>query len=169
MRNFLVITGLIATAATAGAQGNPALGPCAGADVLDSATKASIVAKPDRKPRRQDNGVYPNVQDMKFHMLTQFDLDKESEAGGPRKWVTITGVVDTAGHIDPKTAIITQSSSIPLSHAVCDAWVKMAFSPGIYHGQKVPAMYQERFVFEAGAASQADLDRLANPNGGDRH
>jgi hypothetical protein len=168
MRNFLVITGLIATAAAARAQGNPALGPCAGADVLDSATKASIVAKPDRKPRRQDNGVYPMVQDMKFHMLTQYDLDKESE-GGQRKWVMITGVVDTTGRIDPKTAIITQSSSIGLSHAVCDAWVKMAFSPAVYHGLKVPAMYQERFIFEAGAASQADLDRLANPVGGERH
>lgn len=169
MRICVVLVLLVVMSATAAAQGNPALGPCAGADVLDSATKASIVAKPDRKPRRQDNGVYPNVQDMKFHMLTQFDLDKETEAGGQRKWVMITGVVDTTGHIDPKTAIVTQSSSIGLSHAVCDAWVKMAFSPAVSHGQKVPAMYQERFVFETGAASQADLDRLANPNGGDRH
>jgi hypothetical protein len=168
MRICVALALLVVMSATAAAQGNPALGPCAGADVLDSATKASITAKPDRKPRRQENGVYPMVQDMSFHMLSQYDLDKEIE-GGQRKWVMITGVVDTTGRIDPKTAIITQSSSIGLSHAVCDAWVKMAFSPAVNHGQKVPAMYQERFVFEVGAASQADLNRLANPGGGDRH
>jgi hypothetical protein len=168
MRNFLVIMGLIATASAARAQGNPALGPCAGADVLDSATKASIVAKPDRKPRRQDNGVTPQVQDAHFHTLSQMDLDKETASGGQRKWVMISGVVDTTGHIDPKTAIVTQSSSIALSHAVCDAWVKMAFAPAVWHGQKVPAMYQERFIFEQGVADLNNSNPL-NPAGGDRH
>jgi hypothetical protein len=134
--------------------------------MLDSATKASLVAKPDRKPRRQDNGIEPVVQDMKFHQLSQQDMDKEGE-GGPRKWVLITGVVDTTGHIDPKTAIITQSSSVGLSHAVCDAWVKMAFAPAVSHGQKVPAMYQERFIFALGAADINSGNPL-NPAGGDR-
>jgi len=167
MRILFSLTLLVVTTATAAAQGNPALGPCAGADVLDSATKASVVAKPDRKPRRQDNGVEPVVQDMKFHQLSQQDMDKESESG-PRKWVMITGVVDTTGHIDPKTAIVTQSSSVGLSHAVCDAWVKMAFAPAMYHGQKVPAMYQERFIFEQGVADINSSNPL-NPAGGDRH
>jgi hypothetical protein len=168
MRTLIFALVLLRASHTAAAQGNPALGPCAGADVLDSATKASLVAKPDRKPRRQDNGVTPQVQDMKFHTLSQLDLDKETNAGGQRKWVMITGVVDTTGHIDPKTAIVTQSSSVGLTHAVCDAWVKMAFSPAVYHGQKVPAMYQERFIFEQGATDINSGDPN-NPGGGDRH
>jgi hypothetical protein len=168
MRILFSLALLVVTTATAAAQGNAALGPCAGADVLDSATKASIVAKPDRKPRRQDNGVQPVVQDLKFHQLSQLDLDKEAEGGGPRKWVMITGVVDTTGHIDPKTAIVTQSSSVGLTHAVCDAWVKMAFAPAMYHGAKVPAMYQERFVFEQGVAD-IDNHNPLNPGNGDRH
>jgi len=167
MRTIVFALVLLLASHAAAAQGKPELGPCAGADVLDSATKASIVAKPDRKPRRQDNGVMPMVQDMKFHALTQVDLDKETE-GGPRKWVVITGVVDTTGHIDPKTAIVTQSSSVGLTHAVCDAWVKMAFAPATYHGQKVPAMYQERFIFEQGATDINSSNPL-NPGGGDRH
>jgi hypothetical protein len=168
MRTIVFALVLLLASHTAAAQGKPELGPCAGADVLDSATKASIVAKPDRKPRREDNGVMPMVQDMKFHTLTQLDLDKETEGGGPRKWVVITGVVDTTGHIEPKTAIVTQSSSVGLTHAVCDAWVKMAFSPAMYHGQKVPAMYQERFIFEQGATDINSSNPL-NPGGGDRH
>jgi len=167
MRIIVFVLVLLLASQTAAAQGNPALGPCAGADVLDSATKASIVAKPDRKPRRQDNGIQPQVQDLKYHSLSQLDLDKETE-GGPRKWVMITGVVDTTGHIDPKTAIVTQSSSVGLTHAVCDAWVKMAFSPAMYHGQKVPAMYQERFIFEQGVADINNSNPLS-PGGGDRH
>jgi hypothetical protein len=168
MRILVTLALLVAMSATAAAQGNPALGPCAGADALDSATKASIVAKPDRKPRRQDNGVVPQVQDAHFHTLSQVDLDRETESGGQRKWVMISGVVDTTGHIDPKTAIVTQSSSIALSHAVCDAWVKMAFSPAVWHGQKVPAMYQERFIFEQSATDLNNSNPL-NPAGGDRH
>ena len=167
MRIILTLALLVGMTATAAAQSKPELGPCAGADVLDSATKATIVAKPDRKPRRQDNGVEPQVQDAKFHTLSQYDLDKETESGGPRKWVVITGVVDTTGHIDPKTAIVTQSSSVALSHAVCDAWVKMAFSPATLHGQKVPAMYQERFIFEQSVADLNNSNPL-NPAGGDR-
>ena len=168
MRTILFTLMLLLASHAAAAQGNAALGPCAGADVLDSATKASIVAKPDRKPRRQDNGIEPQVQDMKFHNLSQLDLDKETDAGGPRKWVVITGVVDTTGHIDPKTAIVTQSSSVGLTHAVCDAWLKMAFAPAMSHGQKVPAMYQERFIFEQGATDINSSNPL-NPGGGDRH
>jgi hypothetical protein len=168
MRIILTTGLLVGMTATAAAQGNPALGPCAGADVLDSATKASIAAKPDRKPRRQENGITPQVQDAHFHTLSQLDLDKETEGGGPRKWVMITGVVDTTGHIDPKTAIVTQSTSVALTHAVCDAWVKMAFSPAMLHEQKVPAMYQERFIFEQSVADLNNSNPL-NPGGGDRH
>lgn len=168
MRMLLVFVGLVAMSAQAAAQ-NAAVGPCAGAqETLDSATKASVVAKPDRKPRRQDNGVRPIAQDTKFRMLTQMDMDQHVESGAPRKWVVATGVVDTTGHIDPKTAIIKQSSSVGLSHAVCDAWVKMAFAPAMLHGQKVPALYQERFVFEQSVTDINSSDPN-NPAGGDRH
>jgi hypothetical protein len=46
--------------------------------------------------------------------------------------------------------------------------LKLAFAPAVLHGQKVRAIYQERFTFQAGAPSQADLDKLSN-HGGDRH
>lgn len=150
-------------AATAAAQGNPAVGPCAGADPIDSAMKGNVVAKPDRKPRR-DGAVV--VQDSHFHVMSIEDQDKNTD--GARKWVVVTGIVDTTGFLDPKTANITQSSTITLSHAMCDAIVKVAFSPALEKGQKVRAPYKERFVFEAGAATQNDIDNLAN-HGGDRH
>lgn len=164
MRTLLFFAVLVAMSATAAAQ-NPAVGACAGAsDVLDSATKAGIAAKPDRKPRRVDNGVVPIVQNSHFQMLTSADDDRNLEAAGPEKWVVVTGVVDTTGHIDPTTAVVKQSSSVALTHAVCDAWVKMAFTPAEWHGQKVRAVYQERFVFRQ---SVATFDE--GTNGGDRH
>jgi hypothetical protein len=163
MRLLLALAALVTMSATAAAQGNPAVGPCAGADPIDSAMKSDVVAKPDRKPRRQNEIA---VEDPHFHMLSIDDQDKDT--GTPRKWVVATGIVDTTGYVDPKTANITQSSSIELSHAVCDAFVKVAFSPAMQKGHKVRAPYKERFVFEAGAASQKDLDNLAN-HGGDRH
>jgi hypothetical protein len=163
MRILLTLAALVMMSATAAAQGNPAVGPCAGADPIDSAMKVNVVAKPDRKPRRQNDIV---VEDSHFHMLSMDNQDKNPD--GPTKWVVATGIVDTTGYVDPKTANITQSSNIELSHAVCDAFVKVAFSPALLKGQKVRAPYKERFVFEAGAASQKDLDNLAN-HGGDRH
>jgi hypothetical protein len=166
MRILLVLAALVAMSASALAQ-NPAVGACAGADeTLDSATKASIAAKPDRKPRRQDNGIEPVAQDSHFHSLAVADEDRNIDTGTPTKWVVVTGVVDTTGHIDPRTAVIKQSSSVALSHAVCDAWVKMAFTPAMLHGQKVPAVYQERFVFQQSAV---DINNNPNGNGGDRH
>lgn len=166
MRILLVLAALVAMSATAAAQ-NPAVGPCAGAsDVLDSATKASLAAKPDRKPRRQDNGVVPVLENSHFQLLSAADQDRNTDYGAPAKWVVATGVVDTTGHIDPKTATIKQSSSVALSHAVCDAWLKMAFTPAMLHGQKVPALYQERFVFQQ---SVVDINNNPNGNGGDRH
>lgn len=168
MRTLLFFAAIVVMSATAAAQ-NAAVGPCAGADEsLDSATKASIPSKLDRKPRRQDNGVAPMAQDLRFHMLSGSDLDQNFQSGAPRKWVVATGVVDTTGHIDPKTAMIKQSSSVGLSHAVCDAWVKMAFAPAMYHGQKVPAMYEERFIFEQ-SVTDINSNNPNNPAGGDRH
>jgi hypothetical protein len=67
----------------------------------------------------------------------------------------------------PRTPTILQSSSIALSHAVCDAIVKVAFSPAVLHGERVRAMYQERFIFRTGATN-ADIDQAMN-HGGDRH
>lgn len=159
----MALAALVSLSATASAQGNPAVGPCAGADPIDSAMKGNVVAKPDRKPRRQGDIV---VEDSHFHMLSIDEQDKNTE--GPKKWVVATGIVNTTGYVDPKTANITQSSSVALSHAVCDAFVKVAFTPAVEKGQKVRAPYKERFVFEAGAATQNDLDNLAN-HGGDRH
>jgi hypothetical protein len=168
MRILFVLAALVAMSATAAAQNNAAVGPCAGAEPLDSATKASIPAKPDHKPRRQDNGIMPVATDMHFRMLTQTDMDQNFESGAPRKWVIVTGVVDTTGHIDPKTAAIKESSSVGLSHAVCDAWVKMAFAPATLHGQKVPGLYQERFIFEQ-SVTDINSSNPNNPGGGDRH
>jgi hypothetical protein len=162
MRILLALALLVVATATAAAQGNPAVGPCAGAADLDSATKATIAAKPDRKPRRQDDIV---VQDRHFQMLSSADDDRNLE--GPKKWVVASGVVDTTGRLDPKTATIVQSSSISLSHAVCDAIVKVAFSPALLHGEKVRAMYQERFIFRSGVTN-VDIDQAIN-HGGDRH
>jgi hypothetical protein len=162
MRILLTLAALVMMSATAAAQGNPAVGPCAGADPIDSAMKGNVVAKPDRKPRRQGDIV---VEDPHFRMLSVDEQDKSPE--GATKWVVATGIVDTTGYVDPKTANITQSSSISLSHAVCDAFVKVAFSPAISKGQKVRAPYKERFIFEAGTVTQKDLDKLAN-HGGDR-
>jgi hypothetical protein len=163
MRILITLVALVMMSATAAAQGNPAVGPCAGADPIDSAMKGDVVAKPDRKPRRQGDIV---VEDPHFRMLSATDQDANTDT--PKKWVVATGIIDTTGFVDPKTANIVQSSSIPLSHAVCDAFVKVAFAPALLKGQKVRAPYKERFVFEAGAASQKDLDNLAN-HGGDRH
>jgi hypothetical protein len=170
MRILFMLLSLVAMSATAAAQKvNPAVGPCAGADdALDSATKASLVAKPDHKPHRQDNGIMPVATDMHFRMLTQTDVDQNFESGAPRKWVIATGIVDTTGRIDPKTAVIKESSSVGLSHAVCDAWVKMAFAPATLHGQKVPAPYQERFIFEQ-SVTDINSSNPNNPAGGDRH
>ena len=151
--------------ATAAAQSNPAVGsPCAGADPIDSAMKGNVVAKPDRKPRREGAIV---VQDSHFHMMSVDQQEQDKNTDGPKKWVVATGIIDTTGFVDPKTANITQSSDIALSHAVCEAFVKVAFSPAVEKGQKVRAPYKERFIFEAGAATQHDLDNLAN-HGGDR-
>jgi hypothetical protein len=160
MRILISVAALVLVSVNAAAQSNPAVGPCAGADPIDSAMKGDVVAKPDRKPRRQGDIV---VQDSHFRMLS---TDDQTE--GPKKWVVATGIVDTTGYIDPKTANITQSSSIALSHAICEAFVKVAFSPALEKGQKVRAPYKERFVFEAGAVSQSDLDNINN-HGGDRH
>jgi hypothetical protein len=165
MRIFVILAVFVVMSATAAAQ-NAAVGACAGAtDVLDSATKASLPAKLDKKPRRQDNGIEPVAQNSRFQILNSTDEDRNTQSGAPAKWVVATGVVDTTGHIDPKTATIKQSSSVLLSHAVCDAWVKMAFTPATLHGQKVPAMYQERFVFQQ---SVVDASQNPNGNGGDR-
>lgn len=163
MRILITLAAWVVMSATAAAQHNPAVGPCAGADPIDSAMKGDVVAKPDRKPRRQGD---ITVQDSHFHLLSIEDQDKDT--GTPRKWIMATGIVDTTGYVDPRTANITQSSSVELSHAVCEAFVKVAFSPAVMKGQKVRAPYKERFVFEAGAPTQKDLDNLAN-HGGDRH
>src|SRR5579862_7451215 len=163
MRILITLAALVLMSATATAQGNPAVGPCAGADPIDSAMKGDVVAKPDRKPRRQGEIA---IEDSHFHMLSTEDQDRNTE--GPKKWVLVTGIVDTTGFVDPKTANITQSSSIALSHAVCEAFVKVAFSPALVKGQKVRAPYKERLVFDGGAPNQAELDKMNN-RGGDRH
>jgi hypothetical protein len=166
MRIELALLALTALPALAAAQSNPALGPCAGAGPLDSAAKAEIVAKPDRKPRRTDNGIEPVVENSRFRMMTPSDEDRNDGDTGPRKWVVVTAIIDTTGHVDPRTPTILQSSSIPLSHAVCDALPKMAFTPALLKGQKVPAEYKERFVFRQ---SVTDIGNNPTGNGGDRH
>jgi hypothetical protein len=101
----------------------------------------------DHKPRRKQDGVVPTVPDATFTMSTPMDEDRNIANTGVTKIVVLAGVVDTTGKLVPTSTAITESTSPALTQAVCAAAVQMSFDPAVLGGQKVPALYKERFKF----------------------
>jgi hypothetical protein len=135
---LLVVPGVL------GAQ--DAKGPCPGSVGLDSGLTA-WVAKPDHKPRRKQDGVVPTVQDATFTVTAPMEEDRNIASGGTMRIVVLVGVVDTTGKLVPTSTAITESPSQALTQAVCAAALQMSFVPAVLAGQKVPALYKERFAF----------------------
>jgi hypothetical protein len=142
MRKFLCL----AVFAPALVAAQDAKGPCPGAVGPDSALQG-FTAKPDRKPRRKQDGIVPQVQDATFTVSTPEDEDRNVSNGSMAKIVILVGVVDTTGKLMPTSLAITQSPSGALTQAVCAAALQMAFVPAEKAGQKVPGEYKERFAF----------------------
>jgi hypothetical protein len=129
-----------------------AKGPCPGAVGPNSALDGNV-SKPDRKPRRKEDGIVPIVQTGQFVMSTPMDEDRNVADGSIPRIVVLIAVVDTTGKIIPTSAEISESPSPGLSQAVCQAALQMQFVPALLHGQKVAAIYKERFAFH-----QAHMD-----------
>ena len=129
-----------------------AKGPCPGAVGPNSALDGDV-SKPDRKPRRKEDGIVPIVQTGQFVMSTPMDEDRNVADGSIPRIVVLIAVVDTTGKIIPTSAEISESPSPGLSQGVCQASLQMQFVPALLHGQKVAAIYKERFAFH-----QAHMD-----------
>ena len=95
-----------------------AKGPCPGSVGPDSGLQG-FVAKPDRKPRRKQDGIVPTIQDGTFTVSTPMDEDRNIANGSVPKIVILVGVVDTTGKLEPASLAITQSPSQQLTDAVC--------------------------------------------------
>jgi len=142
MRKILCL--LMLAPALVGAQ--DAKGPCPGAVGPDSGLQG-FVSKPDRKPRRKQDGIVPQIQDGTFTISTPEDEDRNISNGSMAKIVILVGVVDTTGKLMPTSLAITQSPSASLTQAVCAAALQMVFVPAEKAGQLVAAEYKERFAF----------------------
>jgi hypothetical protein len=157
---------LAVTPALLGAQG--AKGVCPGSVGPDSALQG-YVSKPDKKPHRKRDGVVPTVQDGTFTTTAPLQADRSMNA----EWVnsvdvTLLGVVDTTGQLEPTSVLIAESNNIALSQAVCTAALQMQFDPAIKGGQKVAALYKEQFEFyrQRKDLSSDDQGRMTHPQAG---
>jgi hypothetical protein len=129
------------------------VGRCGGVDP-DSATLASVIAKPDSKPRRLDSSQQLSVGQGAFRLATMEDTFK-NYVGHIRR-VAVTALIDTTGHVVPGSVAITSSSSARLSSAVCDALPHMQFRPAKMGRAVVLAQYAESLQFIGTSATSAD-------------
>jgi hypothetical protein len=129
------------------AAGQDSKGLCPGSVGLDSVLQG-YVTKPDHKPRRQDDGVVPTVDDGSFVLVTgrNDNGDAMANAGGT-KVVRLVAVVDTAGRLDTSSVSVPDSPDAALTQAVCTAALQMRFDPATLRGQKVAAVYKDWFTF----------------------
>jgi hypothetical protein len=121
-------------------------GACPGAVGPDSALQG-YVSKPDKKPRRRQDGVVPILQDPTYTTSQPQQEGRDFGVGNATKIVILTGVVDTTGKLIPTSLAVTQSPNDDFMNAVCAAGPQMAFDPAVKGGQKVAAIYTERFIF----------------------
>jgi hypothetical protein len=120
--------------------------PCPGAVGLDSALQG-YVSKPDRKPRRRQDGIVPILKDPTYSTAVPQQEGRDFGVGNMTKIVVLVGVVDTTGKLIPTSLAVTQSPNADFTDAVCAAGPQMAFDPALRGGQKVAAVYTERFIF----------------------
>jgi len=143
-------------------------GLCPGSVGPDSALQG-FVSKPDHKPRRKQDGVVPTVQGGSYTTTApqQADRSMDAEVVGEVD-VTLIGVVDTVGQMDPTSVLISQSTNSNLSQAVCAAALQMLFDPAVKGGQKVAALYKEQFAFyrQRKDLSSDDQGRMTHPHAG---
>jgi hypothetical protein len=162
---WVLVSVLVVTPALLGAQ---AKGVCPGSVGPDSALQG-YVSKPDKKPRRKHDGVVPTVQDGSYSatMPQQADRSMNAESLNTVE-VTLIGVVDTTGQLEPTSVMIAESNNVALSQAVCTAALQMQFDPGMKGGQKVAAWYKEQFEFyrQHKQLSSDDQDRMMHPHAG---
>ncbi len=127
------------------------LGRCPDKPAADSTTLASVVAKPDKKPRRMPGNLQITAGQGAYRLEMPDDQFHNME-GHPRR-VGVTAVIDTSGHVVPGTVTITSSSSGELSMAVCHAFADQRFRPGQKAGATVLAQYNETLEFIGTAAT----------------
>jgi hypothetical protein len=127
------------------------LGRCPDKPAADSVTLASVVAKPDKKPRRMPGNMQITAGQGAFRLEMPEDQFHNME-GHPRR-VGVTAVIDTSGRVVPGTVTITSSSSGELSMAVCHAFADQRFRPGQQAGATVLAQYNEILEFIGTAAT----------------
>jgi hypothetical protein len=129
------------------AAGQDTRGPCPGSVGLDSVLQG-YVTKPDHKPRRQDDGVEPTVDDGSFVLVTgRNDNGAAMANANGTKVVRLVAVVDTTGRLDTTSVAITDSPNAVLTQAVCTAALQMRFDPATLRGRKVAALYKDWFTF----------------------
>jgi hypothetical protein len=148
------------------AQGTKGL--CPGSVGPDSGLQG-YVSKPDKKPRRKHDGVVPTVQDGSFSATPPQQADRRMNAEFVNSVnVTLIGVVDTAGRLDPTSVLIAESSNTALNQSVCTAALEMLFDPAMKGGQKVAAVYKEQFEFyrQHKDLSASDQGRMEHVHGG---